>query len=70
MGIRIFCREQVEGRKSYEKAIQEKKDMGLCGRKKFVGVIQAALDNNMLVDDLKERLIEENLGHEVTFKVI
>lgn len=32
-------------------------------------VVQAALDNNMRVDDLKEVLIKENPGHEVTFKV-
>ena len=38
--------------------------------KKLVEVIQAALDNNMMVDDLKEKLIEENPGHEVTFKVV
>lgn len=38
--------------------------------KKLVEVIQAALDNNMMVDDLKQNLIDENLGHEVTFKVI
>lgn len=37
--------------------------------KKLVEVIQAALDNNMMVDDLKQKLIEENPGHEVTFKV-
>lgn len=37
--------------------------------KKLVEVIQAALDNNMMVDDLKKKLVEENLGHEVTFKV-
>ena len=37
--------------------------------KKLVEVIQAALDNNMMVDDLKKRLVEENPGHEVTFKV-
>lgn len=39
-------------------------------RKRLVEVIQAALDNNMMVDDLKEQLIQENPGHEVTFKVI
>ncbi len=39
----------------------------LDGRK-LVDVVQAALDNNMMVDDLKKQLIEENLGHEVTFK--
>lgn len=37
--------------------------------KKLVEVIQAALDNNMMVDDLKKKLIEENPGHVVTFKV-
>ena len=36
---------------------------------KLVEVIQAALDNNMMVDDLKKKLIAENPGHEVTFKV-
>lgn len=38
--------------------------------KKLVEVIQAALDNNMMVDDMKRLLIEENPGHEVTFKVV
>lgn len=37
--------------------------------KKLVEVIQAALDNNMSVDDVKALLIRENPGHEVTFKV-
>lgn len=37
--------------------------------KRLVDVVQAALDNNMMVDDLKKTLIEENPGHEVTFKV-
>lgn len=38
--------------------------------KKLVEVIQAALDNNMMVADLKKKLIDENPGHEVTFKVV
>lgn len=37
--------------------------------KKLVDVVQAALDNNMTVDDMKKVLIKENSGHEVTFKV-
>lgn len=37
--------------------------------KKLVDVVQAALDNNMMVDDLKKVLIKENPGHEITFKV-
>lgn len=37
--------------------------------KKLVDVVKAALDNNMMVDDLKAVLIRENPGHEVTFKV-
>ena len=38
--------------------------------KKLVEVIQAALDNNMMVTDLKQKLIDENPGREVTFKVV
>ena len=37
--------------------------------KPLVEVIQAALDNNMTVDEVKKLLIRENPGHEVTFKV-
>ncbi len=36
--------------------------------KKLVDVVKAALDNNMMVDDLKKQLIAENPGHTVTFK--
>ena len=38
--------------------------------KTLVDGVQAALDNNMMVDDLKAKLIRENPGHEVTFKVV
>ena len=38
--------------------------------KKLCEVIQAALDNNMTVDEVKKLLVAENPGHEVTFKVI
>ena len=37
--------------------------------KKLVDVVRAALENNMMVDDMKALLIRENPGHEVTFKV-
>ena len=37
--------------------------------KKLVDVVRAALDNHMMVDDMKALLIRENPGHEVTFKV-
>lgn len=37
--------------------------------KKLVDVVQAALDNNMMVDDLKAILIKENPDHKITFKV-
>jgi hypothetical protein len=37
--------------------------------KKLVEVIQAALDNNMMVADLKKKLVSENPGHKVTFKI-
>lgn len=38
--------------------------------KKHVEVIQAALDNNMGVDELKKVLIKENQNSEVDFKVV
>lgn len=37
--------------------------------KKLVDVVQAALDNNMTVDDMKALLVRENPGHTVTFKI-
>lgn len=37
--------------------------------KKLVDVVQAALDNNMMLNDMKKKLVAENPGHEVTFKV-
>ena len=37
--------------------------------KKLVDVLQAALDNNMGLDEMKKLLIKENPGYEVTFKV-
>ena len=37
--------------------------------KKLVDMVRAALDNTMMVDDMKALLIRENPGHEVTFKV-
>lgn len=37
--------------------------------KKFVDVVQAALDANMMVSELKKVLIRENQGHKVEFKV-
>ena len=36
--------------------------------KKLVDVVQAALDNNMTVDKMKRRLVEENPGHEVPYR--
>lgn len=37
--------------------------------KKLVDVVQSALDNNMMVDDVKTLLVKENPGRKVTFKV-
>ncbi len=42
---------------------------GYLDGKKLVDVVQAALDNHMMVDEVKALLIRENPGHEVTFKV-
>jgi hypothetical protein len=35
----------------------------------FVEVIQAALDNNLMVSELKEKLIKENPNHKVDFRI-
>lgn len=36
---------------------------------KLVDVLQAALDNNMTVQQVKDLLVRENTGHSVTFKL-
>lgn len=36
--------------------------------KKFMDVLQAALDNYVTVADVKEKLVKENPGHNITFK--
>lgn len=36
--------------------------------KKLVDVVKAALDNNMMVNDMKAKLVAENPNSEVTFK--
>lgn len=51
------------------KRIKRKTIWAYLDGKKLVDVVQAALDNNMMVDDMKKLLIAENPGHEVTFKV-
>ncbi len=38
--------------------------------KKLVEVIQASLDNNMMVKDMKALLVKENPNNEITFKVV
>jgi hypothetical protein len=38
--------------------------------KKLVEVIQAALDNNKSVEEVKKLLVKENPGREVTFKIV
>lgn len=37
--------------------------------KKLCDVLQAALDNNIMLNDMKKRIVAENPGHEVTFQV-
>lgn len=50
--------------------MKRKKIWAYLDGKKLVEVIQAALDNNMTVVEMKSLLIKENYGHEVTFKVV
>lgn len=37
--------------------------------KKLIDVLQAALGNNMTVQQVKDLLVRENPGHSVTFKL-
>ena len=50
--------------------MKQKKIWAYLDGKKLVEVVRAALDNNMMVADMKKLLIKENPGHEVTFKVV
>ena len=50
--------------------MKRKKIWAYIDGKKLVEVIQAALDNNMTVIDMKALLVKENPGHEITFKVV
>ncbi len=50
--------------------MKRKKIWAYLDGKKLVEVIQAALDNNMTVADMKALLVKENPGHEITFKVV
>ena len=36
----------------------------------LVEVIQAALDNNLMVSELKEKLVKENPNHTVEFRIL
>lgn len=58
-----------EGRKKrIMRRVKRKTVWAYLDGKKLVDVVQAALDNNMMVDDLKKQPIKENPGHEVTFR--
>ncbi len=37
--------------------------------KKLIDVVQAALENNMMLDNMKKIIIKENPGHTITFKI-
>ena len=50
--------------------MKRKKIWAYLDGKKLVEVIQAALDNNLTVNECKELLIKENPGHEVIFKIL
>jgi hypothetical protein len=52
-----------------EKKMKKKTIWAYLDGKKLVDVVQAALDRNVMVAEMKKILIKENPGHEVTFKV-
>lgn len=64
--------DRPQGRKGNQKMRNRRKRTTVWAYldgKKLVDVVQAALDNNMMVDDMKALLVKENPGHEVTFKI-
>lgn len=67
LSVRIVT---VNFRRNIEMRRKRKTVWAFLDGKKLVDVVQAALDNNMMVDDLKAKLIAENPGHEVTFKAV
>ena len=58
-----------EGRKGINMKMKRTYIWAYLDGKKLVEVTRAALDNSMMVSDLKQKLIDENPGHEVTFKI-
>lgn len=64
------CRAVNPGRKGNNMKHKRTYIWAYLDGKKLVEVIQAALDNNMMVDAMKQLLINENPGHDVTFKVV
>lgn len=71
--VPIANKKTTKQRKRGDKIMRRKKNKTVWAYldgKKLVDVVQAALDNNMMVSDMKKKLIEENPGHEVTFKAI
>ncbi len=48
---------------------KQKTVMAYIDGEPLVDVVQAALDNNKLVPEMKRLLVKENPGHEVTFKI-
>lgn len=53
---------------SMKRRVKRKTVWAYLDGKKLVDVVQAALANNMMVDDLKAQLVKENPGHKITFK--
>lgn len=50
--------------------MKRKKIWAYLDGKKLVEVIQAALDNNMTINEMKALLVKENEGHAVTFEIV
>jgi hypothetical protein len=69
--------QKQQGRREY---VQERRRIAMKRKRKYiwayldgeklVEVIQAALDSNKSVDDVKKLLVAENPGHNVSFKVL
>lgn len=69
----VIGSDNEENQKIYQKGViimyKRKTVYAYIDGKKLIDVVQAALENNIMLDDMKKILIKENPGHTITFKI-
>lgn len=59
----------IEKQEEEDKMKKAKSLYAYLDGKMLCDVTKAALDNHMMLNDMKKLIVKENQGHEVTFKV-